>query len=88
MSKSKLIELIKMDDKVLSFWLENVQTKEARELFRQALKEQDRDTRHVCAAKCHDLAISAFSDDTGSSIGFDCKLACKDYQYKDLVGLR
>ena len=83
MSKAKLIELIKMDDADLNFWLEDVSTKDARELFRQALKEQDRDTRHGCAEACE----NAITADHLCLIGSVFSEVCINYQNKDLEGL-
>ena len=82
MSKAKLIKLINFSDSELSFWLEEVPTSEARKLFRLALKEQDRDTRHGCAE-----AVAMLNIDLASPIINDAHDACMNYQDKELAEL-
>jgi len=77
MSKKKIIELIKMPDLCVREWAIRTPGKEIKEIFIQALKDQDRDTRHGCAdAVLHASPICEYAH-----------TACINYRDKDLKGL-
>ena len=82
MSKAKLIKLIKANDDDLYEWLGNVDLDEAREVFIQALKDQDSDTRHGCAD-----ALILYTKTSGVVSKIDAHAACMTYQDKGLAGL-
>ena len=88
MSKAELIELIKLDDYDLKDWLYTVGVDEARGVFINALKEQDRDTRHGCAgAVINSDVICETPAGNDAILVDDAHAACLNYQDKDLAGV-
>ena len=82
MSKAELIELIKLDDYDLKDWLYTVGVDEAREIFIQAMKDVEQDTKNGCASKIH----TDRPDDLHPILNL-AQCSCLNYQDKDLAGL-
>ena len=55
MSKILVKELIKMENKDLRTWLENISPEDFWSILYRALLEQDRDTRYACAKEVIDF---------------------------------
>jgi len=81
MSKKKIIELIKMPDLCVREWAIRTPGKEIKEIFIQALKDQDLDTRHGCAEAVNTALID------GGGLNIAAHAYCMNYQDKDLEGL-
>lgn len=80
MSEANLIELINLDDYDLKEWLYNVGVDEAREIFIQAIKDVEQDTKHGCA-------VSIAKIDGDNPVINLAQCVCLNYQDKDLAGL-
>jgi hypothetical protein len=85
MSKAKLIELIKLDHRDLMVKLNDMSrfgedVIEFQNILRQALKDQDRDTRHGCAEMM-------LNQPQGKINWAVARQRCLNYKDKDLVGL-
>ena len=85
MSKTKLIELIKLDHRDLMVKLNDMSrfgedVVELQNILRQALKDQDRDTRHGCAE-------TMLNQPQGKINWAVARQRCLNYRDKDLVGL-
>ena len=92
MSKAKLIELIKGNQEDVYDFFAETPTYEVQNILRQALKDQDRDTRHGCANAVSKMDDHARIDTSlGTSAGVILKgkahNSCINYQDKDLEGL-
>ena len=96
MSKAKLIELIKMSDHDLEYAIADFTLPEGgldafRMILTQALKEQDRDTRHGCAVSIVNLFAIHLDHDGVFCVPFvmqdSAQQSCINYQDKDLKRL-
>lgn len=91
MSKAKLIELIKMDRRDLMVKLNEISrfgedVIEFQNILRQALKDQDRDTRHGCAERI-DGMIAWIWEANALIYQYQASSFCTNYKDKDLEGL-
>ena len=68
MSKKYLQEMFLMGDDALNIELENVSAADFRAAIALALKEQDRDTRHLAAERVNMLALDDNTIKTAHSV--------------------